>query len=334
VYAEFSKISHPLPSGNNSHDAAETAVLNNNRHATCADCHNSHASNPFATFTTPPAIRPPQSGAAGVSGLDGITVLTPAVNQYETCLRCHGSSIGKRTQTVFGYTPTRAVFYAGDPLNLVPQFSPSATSSHPVFHDRSSAYPQPSLLTYMQKLDGTQSARLVGSRIFCTDCHNSDDNREFGGQGPAGPHGSANSHLLERKYVFTQATTPGGLVTQTYPTPDLTSTGPYAMCAKCHDLSNVVSNVSSFTKHNNHVWQDGFSCSVCHTAHGNGALSSSITGERLVNFDVNVVASNGGLPISYNHSANTCVLVCHQTAHNSDGTVTQASLRRVSGVRK
>ena len=65
-----------------------------------------------------------------------------------------------------------------------------------------------------------------------------------------------------------------------------------------------------------------------------GATSGAITGERLINFDVNVVGPNGGLPISYNRAANTCVMVCHQAAHNADGTVTAASMRRGPVVRK
>jgi hypothetical protein len=65
-----------------------------------------------------------------------------------------------------------------------------------------------------------------------------------------------------------------------------------------------------------------------------GANSGSIGGERLINFDVNVVASNGGLPISYNRAANTCVLVCHQVAHNADGTVAQVILRPGLGLKK
>jgi hypothetical protein len=52
-----------------------------------------------------------------------------------------------------------------------------------------------------------------------------------------------------------------------------------------------------------------------------GASSSNFTGERLVNFDVNVVGANGGLPISYNRSSNTCTLTCHQVVHNPDGSV-------------
>ena len=321
VYPEFAKTSpHLLPAGTNGHDAAEAPVLNNNRHATCVDCHSPHAANPLAVFSTPPGIRPPQTNATGVSGLDGVTVLTPAVNQYETCLRCHGTSVGKQVLLKYGYSPNRLVF-AGDPLNLVPQFSPNSTSSHPVMHDSTSALPQPSLLTNILNQNGTQSTRLVGVRIFCTDCHNSDDNREFGGTGPNGPHGSNYTHILERNYQMSQATVPGGTVTQTWPNPDTSPQGPYAMCGKCHDLLGNILQNTSWNQHNLHVAQEGFSCSVCHTAHGMGSVNASVTGERLVNFDINVVGQNQGLPISYNRSMNTCTLTCHNAAHNSNGTV-------------
>jgi hypothetical protein len=324
VYAEFSKISHPLPAGNNQHDSGEPAVLNNNRHATCVDCHNPHADNPLTVFSPPPAVRPPQTGVTGVSAIDGVTVLNPAINQYESCLRCHGSSVGKQVLLKYGYLPTRLVF-TGDPLNLVPQFSPNSTSSHPVVHDRNSPLPQPSLLTNMLNLNGTASARLVGARIFCIDCHNSDDNREFGGTGTNGPHGSNNPHILERNYQFSQATVPGGIVSNTYPSPDVSPIGPYALCAKCHDLNNVLAN-ASWTQHNRHIAQDGFSCSVCHTSHGMGAVTPGISGERLVNFDIAVVGQNQGAPISYNRASNTCTLTCHNTAHNTDGSVTAQAL--------
>jgi len=57
-----------------------------------------------------------------------------------------------------------------------------------------------------------------------------------------------------------------------------------------------------------------------------GTNSPTVTGERLVNFDVNVVGSNGGLPISFNRGSATCTLTCHQVAHNPDGTVTGSLL--------
>jgi predicted CXXCH cytochrome family protein len=323
VYAEFSKVSHLLPAGANVHDQSETTVLNNNRHATCVDCHNAHAANQMSTFSLPPTIRAPQTGVTGVSAVDGVSVLTPAVNQYESCFRCHGTSVGKQVLIKYGYLPTRLVF-ASDPLNLVPQFSSNATSSHPVVHPRSSPLPQPSLLTNMLNQNGTASPRLMGTQIFCTDCHASDDNREFGGTAPNGPHGSIYPHILERNYQFSQAATPGGIVTNTYPNPDPSSQGPYAMCAKCHNLTNILANVS-WSQHSLHVSQYGFSCSVCHTAHGIGSVNPSVSGERLVNFDISVVGRNQTAPISYTRATNTCTLLCHNAAHNADGSVTMTA---------
>jgi predicted CXXCH cytochrome family protein len=333
IMAEVAKTSHPLPSGVNYHDAAEPVLLNHNRHATCVDCHNAHASNQTAQFTVPPILRPSQAGVSGISAADGFTVLTPAINQYENCLRCHGTSTGKQRLILYGYAPTRQVS-APDPLNLIPQFASTATSSHPVTHDSNSSLPQPSLLVNMLNINGTTSARLVGTRIFCTDCHNSDDNREFGGLGPNGPHGSVNSHILERNYQFSQAANPGGVVTNLFPNPDLTVAGPYSLCAKCHNLTQILSTTSSFAQHSLHVSQYGFTCSVCHTAHGMGATSPTVTGERLVNFDVHVVAQNGAAPISYHRATNTCALVCHQAAHNPNGSVSALGMQSIGGVKK
>lgn len=335
VSAEFAKVGHPYPLGSNTHDALEAlnlpdtsatnqVLLNNNRHATCVDCHNPHSSSQVSVFPVPPAIRASQSGVAGISA-DGTTVLTPAVNQYENCLRCHGSSTGKQTLAKYGYLPTRDVAYQGDQLNVVPQFSSTSTSSHAITQDvSSSALPQPSLRTNMIQLDGVTQGRAMGQRILCTDCHNSDDNREFGGTGPNGPHGSKYSHILERQYQFTQASVAGQAVTTLYPSPDLTYAGPYALCAKCHDLSNTITN-ASFTQHSLHI-NTGFSCSVCHTAHGMGSVSATISGERMINFDTNVVAPiSTSVPIAYTRSSNTCTLQCHGYNHNADGSVSAAT---------
>jgi hypothetical protein len=153
----------------------------------------------------------------------------------------------------------------------------------------------------------------------CLECHNSDDNREFGGTGPIGPHGSKWEHILERRYEFSQATAPGQVITNLFPSPDLSANGPYALCGKCHNLSNIMQN-ASFAKHALHI-NAGFSCSTCHTAHGVGSSSSNSSGQRLVSFDTNVVAPNGGSPVSYNQGPNTCALTCHNAAHNPNGSV-------------
>ncbi|HYN15204.1 MAG TPA: cytochrome c3 family protein [Terriglobales bacterium] len=339
VYAELAKTTgHPMPVGSNTHDANEPAVLVNNRHTTCADCHNGHSSSQVLNFPSPPTLRVSQTGVVGVSATDGTTVINPAVNQYENCLRCHGSSPGKQAPVAYGYLPVWAVS-AADPLNVIPQFAATATSSHPVLHTSTSPWLQPSLLNYILNIDGVSpSSRSLASSqptsIFCSDCHNADDNREFGGQGPNGPHGSQYSHILERRYEFSQvspAAGPGTPIQNLYVTPNLNAgggnPGPYALCGKCHNLSNVLSDASfkpgSTGKggHFTHISEQGASSSVCHTAHGMGSLSGNITGERLVNFDVKVVAPNGSSPISYNHATNTCTLTCHGYYHNTDGSV-------------
>ena len=321
VFAEYatSKVGHPFPTTTNPHDAAESVLLNNNRHATCVDCHNGHGSAQVGVFLQPPLIRVSQRDVAGISATDGITVVDPAVNQYENCFRCHGRSAGKAVRPIYGYLPVRAVSN-GDPLNVILQFSITSTSSHPVTQVVSnSPLPQPSLLSNMLNLDGMTPGRVMGNQIFCTDCHNSDDNREFGGPGPNGPHGSKWTHILERRYEFSQAVAPGRLITNLFRNPDLSVNGPYAMCGKCHNLQNVVGN-NSFTQHQSHI-NAGFTCSVCHTAHGMGGVNPSISGQRLVNFDVNVVAQNGAAPVSYNRATNTCVLACHGAAHNPNSSV-------------
>jgi predicted CXXCH cytochrome family protein len=314
VFAEFAnpKVGHPFTTGVSVHDAAEANLLNNSRHATCADCHNGHASGRVTSFPSPPITRASQNGVTGVSATDGITAVNPTVNQYENCLRCHGTSVGKAANPVFGYLPVRAVAL-GDQLNVIPQFAIGSTSSHPVTHVRMSAFAQPSLLANMLNLDGLTQGRSMGVQILCTDCHNSDDNREFGGAGPNGPHGSKFTHILERRYEFSQTVVPGQLISNVFPNPDLSINGPYAMCGKCHSLTQIVGN-TSFSQHARHI-NDGFSCSVCHTPHGMGAVNGTISGERMVNFDVNVVAPNGTKPISYSRATNSCSLTCHQYAH-------------------
>ena len=337
VFAEFEKTGHPFPKGRNQHSDKESEVLNNNRHATCVDCHDPHATDQTVTFLTA-QIRGSQYGAIGISATDGVTVVSPAEEQYQTCLRCHGTSAGKQILPVFGYLPTRAVS-AGDPLNLIPQFSAMARSSHPVMHDRNSPLPQPSLRKYLLNLDGHTQGRILGARLLCTDCHNADDNREFGGSGPNGPHGSSFAHILERHYEFSRvapgvppAAGPGTEILNLLPAiVDPSAGGPYSLCAKCHDLANVMSNVS-FTKHSLHI-SAGFSCSVCHTAHGNGGSSATISGERLVNFDLGVVGENDRvkLPVSYSHSTGTCTLKCHNVDHNPDGSVTSQGSPKTPG---
>jgi predicted CXXCH cytochrome family protein len=349
VYAEFSKTSyHPFPSGTKAHDTAEPALVSSSRHATCVDCHNPHGAQKVgSTFPNPPQIRASQAAVNGVLATDGVSPISPAQNQYENCLRCHGTSSGKPSSSAFGYLPARSVAFVSDPGNVIPQFAATATSAHPVTHVRSSMYPQPSLRSSMLLLDGVTQGRQMGTQILCTDCHNSDDNREFGGTGPSGPHGSAYPHILERRYEMSKVS-PGVFPTGGPGSPIIASTlfpgqltsaggavpGPWALCGKCHNLTSLFAN-SSFQYHSLHVSTVGISCSVCHTAHGMGATSPTISGERLVNFDTNVVALNalnpgGEIGIAYKKANKTCTLVCHMYSHNDNGTVTQVNTSQLN----
>jgi hypothetical protein len=53
-----------------------------------------------------------------------------------------------------------------------------------------------------------------------------------------------------------------------------------------------------------------------------------------VNFDVNVVAQNNGLPISYNHATNSCSLVCHGVTHTGTGSGTTIAAARETGIKR
>lgn len=314
VLADFNtpgQMAHPFGDSNNLHSMDEAVVLDRNRHATCADCHAAHASQPTTAFLGTPDIRPSQMGVKGVAS-DGTTTKT-ATYQYENCLRCHATSQGKQSLPSYGYMPARALF-PGDTLNVALQFAPSAGSSHPVMRDAINLS-RPSVLPQMWNIGFTTQGRSMTSRLLCTDCHNSDNNREFGGTGPNGPHGSKNDHILERQYVISKvgAGGPGSTIINLNEPPvlDPVSNSPYALCAKCHDLKYIASG-ASWAGHTEHI-QEGFSCSVCHSAHGVPAGTTGVSGRALVSFDMNVVGSNGGQPVSYNGA--TCTLMCHGKAH-------------------
>lgn len=307
---------HPFSDANNPHSVNEPAILDRNRHTTCVDCHNAHAAQATSFFAATPDLRPSQMGVSGVTA-EGVVVAT-ATYQYENCLRCHGTSQNKQSLPAYGYMPARGLF-SGDTLDVSLQFGHGAASSHPVMRDAINVA-RPSLLKSMWNIDSTVQGRPMSSRILCTDCHNNDNGREFGGTGPNGPHGSIHDHILERQYIMSRVGTgaaPGTVIVNLNPNPILDSTpaSPYALCAKCHDL-NYINLSRSWSGHGNHI-QKGFSCSVCHSAHGVPAGTSGVNGKSLVSFDMNVVGTNNNLPVSY--TGFTCTLTCHEQAHPVSG---------------
>ena len=313
IDAEFQKAgqyAHPFADSTNQHGLNEPVVLDRNRHTTCVDCHQPHAASPTSTFEPLPTLRPSQAGVAGVA-MDG-TVLPRAINQYENCLRCHGPGPEKNPVGNYGYLPSRTLF-AGDQYDVSKQFA-NALSSHAVMRQELNDK-RPDLLDNIWDVYFKNPVRPVTGQILCTDCHNSDDNREFGGTGPNGAHGSQFEHVLERRYVMSRASAgPGSLISNLQSPPDLSYSplAPYAMCAKCHRMEYINSS-ASWAEHARHI-QDGFSCSVCHSAHGVPNGTVGVPGTGLVTFDMNVVAPNNGV-VSWN-GGTSCTLTCHQHTHN------------------
>jgi hypothetical protein len=75
---------------------------------------------------------------------------------------------------------------------------------------------------------------------------------------------------------------------------------------------NYINSLDGWSAHGRHI-QKGFSCSVCHSAHGVPAGTMGVSGGSLVSFDMSVVGNNNNLPVSYN--GQTCTLRCHEEAH-------------------
>jgi predicted CXXCH cytochrome family protein len=314
VFADMNgpgQVAHPFGDSSNLHSLDEPVVLDRNRHATCADCHTPHAAQPTTAFTATANLRPSQIGVTGVSSTG--TPTRPATYQYENCLRCHGTSDGKQSLPAYGYMPARAMF-SGDTLNVSLEFSQAALSSHPVMRDATNLS-RPSLRQNMWNVNFSVQGRPMSNRLLCTDCHNSDNNREFGGTGPNGPHGSKNDHILERQYTMSKIAPggkPGSQIGNLNEKPilDPVPGSPYALCAKCHDLQYINSG-ASWPEHNRHI-QNGFSCSVCHSAHGVPAGTPG-SARALISFDMNVVGTNNNQPVSYNGTS--CTLTCHEHTH-------------------
>jgi predicted CXXCH cytochrome family protein len=258
------------------------------RHATCADCHEPHRSNP-----TPSLGAPAVSGAlAGASGVDlsGQRV-APARFEYEVCLKCHGDSANR--PQLAAERPDRPRRASGD-TNLRLQLSAAAPSTHAIaVPGRSSDVP------------GLKAPYDARSMIFCSDCHASDSGPGAGGAGPRGPHGSIYPFLLERSYSTRD--------------PAVESPATYALCYKCHDRDTLLSDRSGFPLHRRHVVQGAAPCAACHAPHGVSAeRGRPEENAHLVDFDVSVVQpGRTGVrryrSVGLRHGG--CTLTCHGRAH-------------------
>lgn len=246
-------------------------------HVTCVDCHNPHATRPG-----PPDdhLLRPRTGLGPLTGVSGVTIhgrlVRSAQFEYEVCLKCHGDKPVPVRPTIPRVLPGN---------NLRRQISPSAASAHPfVVYNASKG--APSLLP-----------EVLNKKISCSDCHNANDARAFGGTAPNGPHGSI--------YKF--------LVALRYETDDFVTESPqtYALCYRCHSRSSILAD-ESFRLHRLHVVTGRSPCSACHDPHG------VQTQTHLINFDRSLVSPVPGSAIEYRDRGRftgSCTLVCHGVNH-------------------
>lgn len=248
-------------------------------HASCTDCHDPHTMS--SGQSSAPAVH---SSFGRIDGLSGSgSPLKLASYEYEVCYKCHAD------------TSTQQPFIPRDIVqnNTRLEFDPGAISFHPVA--------APGRNSFVPSLKPTWT---TASRVYCSDCHNSESSEAGSGSGVGGVHGSNHNPILAARYETDDYTTESAQV--------------YALCYKCHDRANILDN-ASFPGHKLHIVDQRTPCSVCHDAHGIASSQGSPTGNtNLINFDITVVQPNSAGRLEYRDMGQLrgeCFLRCHNADH-------------------
>jgi predicted CXXCH cytochrome family protein len=250
-------------------------------HTTCVSCHDPHTMGTGRGVA--PAIHPNFGRIAGVN-IAG-TAVEAATYEYETCLKCHADAA-----TILPRISRRVVSN-----NTRLEFSPTAVSFHPVAAaGRNSNVPS------------LKPPLTASSLMYCSDCHAADGARSVGGSGPNGTHGSSNAGLLVERYDTADNSSE--------------SAAAYALCYRCHDRSNLMSeSASSFRYHKKHVQEERTPCIACHDSHGISSTQGNATNNsHLINFATNIVTPNSQGRLEFIDTGTfrgTCNLRCHGDNH-------------------
>lgn len=286
VASDVKSLVH-LPSAHHSsrlgirHDPTEFFRRVTPNHVECVDCHNAHAANAgrakLLTGSTS-AIVGPLRGAPGVTVQNRLVLQVR--REHEVCLRCHGDN-PVRVDTIDRVRPG---------MSLRRQIALTAASSHPFVLPRSSSE-VPSL-----------RPDLRGKRMNCSDCHNSNNARAFGGTSANGPHGSIYDHILAFRYEARDFS--------------VESASAYALCYRCHERAGILGD-QSFSLHRRHIVDARSPCSACHDPHG--VTGSRTNFSHLINFDRAIVTRTPLAPrIEYRDLGlfqGSCTLQCHGVNH-------------------
>jgi hypothetical protein len=286
-----------------------------NRHVECVDCHNPHGAKAYAA-TTAPTIYNELIGAsgvtpayAGIGAPTGFTFNKNTTYEYEVCYKCHSSYTTLPTYLpdgiINGTTPT----YQADGLR---KLTTSTNSQVPDWRDMARVF-NPANLGYHPvmatgknttlNVNTLQTGWTASSRMYCTSCH--DNNNNGAGYG-RGPHGSSNLHLLDGATNYTTAH--GAAPTQTM------------NCIICHRATSYITNStnSGFGDHDLH-YSENASCYLCHNSHG-GEIIHMINFSRNENVSC-ITAMTGTSQSAYTHptggyNKSNCRITCHTEAHN------------------
>lgn len=227
---------HPVIETSGIHDPPEDPRTMS-RHVFCADCHNPHAVS--ANVAAAPDVSGRQHFVRGVD--TGGVPIQEARFAYEVCFKCHG----------IAEQPSPRVVRLDHVTNVRLETHPGNPSFHPV----TAVGTNPNVTSLVPPL-------LPTSRIYCHDCHNTDDARDPAPSTAKGPHGSMNAPILERSY----------------PLVDFVQfdTSTFGMCFKCHSYG-VLRDDAPFP-HKKHLENADAPCAACHDPHG------SRTSTHLINF--------------------------------------------------
>ncbi|MBK5260455.1 MAG: hypothetical protein JJE51_12760 [Thermoanaerobaculia bacterium] len=270
---------HDATEGTSVDPARFGATPDNNRHAECADCHNTHVARADAIAPLAPEASQRIVGVARIEVLNGAAGTRPVytwrgagdlslASEYQICFKCHSS-----------WTELPAV--RSDHATLT---NPNNPSFHPIQAEGKNRNIAPEAFA-----NGWTWDRLV----YCSDCHGSDD--PF----VRGPHGSSFPSILKASY-------PASPAPRTMVDSDL--------CFSCHRYdvyanagsANATQQASRFNGPNGrghafHIGEQQVPCYACHTTHGSTTRPSLI-----------VTGRNPGIT-SYTQSAagGTCTATCH-----------------------
>ncbi|HLO25369.1 MAG TPA: cytochrome c3 family protein [Geobacteraceae bacterium] len=289
---------HPIDLSLNVHDESESLPATT-YHVECVDCHNSHQVN--NTGTSPLASPPYINGK--LAGIKKDQAGNIATKEYEVCFKCHA---GVNAFKFSGVTETPANRMVLEPDEMKRFDYLNTASYHPVMGDRKSN--GASLLSPIQQ---------TMLKVYCSDCHNSEQSKKAGGSGASGPHGSLYPHILLSQYYMPSINE----------TRQLYSASQYDLCYRCHAESFIMGSSSGFVKagvseHARHVTDPTrlIPCYVCHDPHGISLLSLSVplpsatNNAHLINFQKDYTVS-AAVPnpvyTSTGVGSGNCTTSCH-----------------------